>query len=401
VRRRMLFLLVAELLVSVASQGQQPRSDLLNLPAGAVVVSVSSEYGGSWDRLNLLDGSTQLGWCSAEGAGFPHTIVIELAQESALSSVAVDNSGDQEAGYPGISAKHVEVLGSFTSSESGFAPVVTFDAVRGGRKEVALGKPVTARWLKFVVTSNWGDPSYTEIMELEAYGQPVGPAPKVEVAGVYDTSYGLMRIEQDGSRLAGCYDYSDGQLSGSLNGRVMELEWREDDGHRIGSAVMVVSEKGDTLNGVYFEDGALKGEWSGHRAASGQQPECTVARGGGLAARLAAGGRAVLYGIHFDSDSATLKSESDPTLTEVVAVLGSEPGLKLLVAGHTDATNTDAYNLQLSQKRAEAVVSWLVGHGAAASRLIAKGFGKSQPVADNATASGRALNRRVELIVQK
>ncbi|MGE5236241.1 MAG: OmpA family protein [Acidobacteriota bacterium] len=394
-------LAIPGLLISLASPAQQDRTSLVQLPAGALVLTVSSEYGGSWNRLGLLDGSTASGWCSAEGAKFPHTVVVELPQESALTSVAVDNTGDQEAGYQGISAKHVEILASLTSADAGYTPVVALDAAKGGRREVALPKAVNARWLKFVVTSNWGNPDYTEIMELEAYGRPVGPAPKVDVAGVYNTSYGLMRIEQDGARLAGCYGSSGGQLSGNLNGRVMELEWREDEGKRIGTAVMVAADDGGTLNGVWFENGALHGEWSGERAAPGQQPECAIVRGGGLTARLAEGGRAVLYGVYFDSDSATLKSESEPTLEEVAAVLTSEPDLKLLVGGYTDATNTDAYNLQLSQKRAEAVVAWLVAHGVAAPRLSAKGFGKAQPVADNKTAAGRALNRRVELVVQK
>jgi outer membrane protein OmpA-like peptidoglycan-associated protein len=156
--------------------------------------------------------------------------------------------------------------------------------------------------------------------------------------------------------------------------------------------------KGDALNGVWFEGGQMKGEWSGQRG--GNPPECKVTRGGTIAAKLAATGKVELYGIYFDSDSAVPRPESEKTLKEILAVLTNQPALKLLIAGHTDSTNTDAYNLKLSQQRAEAVVSWLVAHGVSATRLTAKGFGKSQPVADNATAAGRALNRRVELIAQ-
>lgn len=67
----------------------------------------------------------------------------------------------------------------------------------------------------------------------------------------------------------------------------------------------------------------------------------------------------------------------------------------------TDATNTDAYNLDLSNRRAAAVVKWLTEHGVKATQLSAKGFGKTSPVADNATAQGRALNRRVEVSLAK
>jgi outer membrane protein OmpA-like peptidoglycan-associated protein len=81
----------------------------------------------------------------------------------------------------------------------------------------------------------------------------------------------------------------------------------------------------------------------------------------------------------------------------VAGLLRQDPELRLLVEGHTDATNTDAYNLGLSERRARAVVAALVKRGIDGARLQAKGFGKSRPVADNATAQGRALNRRVEI----
>jgi outer membrane protein OmpA-like peptidoglycan-associated protein len=92
-----------------------------------------------------------------------------------------------------------------------------------------------------------------------------------------------------------------------------------------------------------------------------------------------------------------LRPESDATLDVVAGLLRQDPALRLLVEGHTDATNTDAYNLDLSERRARAVVAALVKRGADGGRLQAKGFGKSRPVADNATAQGRALNRRVEV----
>jgi outer membrane protein OmpA-like peptidoglycan-associated protein len=67
------------------------------------------------------------------------------------------------------------------------------------------------------------------------------------------------------------------------------------------------------------------------------------------------------------------------------------------VAGHTDSKGSDAYNMKLSQQRAEAVRNFLISRGVAADRLTAKGYGESQPVADNATEEGRFQNRRVEL----
>ncbi len=116
-----------------------------------------------------------------------------------------------------------------------------------------------------------------------------------------------------------------------------------------------------------------------------------------LAERLETEGKVDLYGIYFDSDKAVLKSESEATLRQVLALLKDKPALRIAVAGHTDSQAADAYNLDLSKRRAQAVVAWLTARGVAASRLVAQGFGESQPVADNDSVAGRALNRRVEI----
>jgi outer membrane protein OmpA-like peptidoglycan-associated protein len=116
-----------------------------------------------------------------------------------------------------------------------------------------------------------------------------------------------------------------------------------------------------------------------------------------LAERLETEGKVDLYGIYFDSDKAVLKSESEATLQQVLTLLKDKPALRIAVAGHTDSQAAEAYNLDLSKRRAQAVVAWLTARGVAASRLVAQGFGETQPVADNDSAAGRALNRRVEI----
>ena len=92
-----------------------------------------------------------------------------------------------------------------------------------------------------------------------------------------------------------------------------------------------------------------------------------------------------------------LKAESEGTLQQVLQLLKSKPALRIAIAGHTDAQASDTYNAELSKRRAQAVMAWLTARGIVASRLTAQGFGESQPVADNASAAGRALNRRVEI----
>jgi outer membrane protein OmpA-like peptidoglycan-associated protein len=116
-----------------------------------------------------------------------------------------------------------------------------------------------------------------------------------------------------------------------------------------------------------------------------------------LARELQASGRVDLYGIYFDTDRAVLKPESEATLVQVLGVLTGNPSLRLVVAGHTDAEGTEAHNQDLSLRRAQAVVTWLTGKGVSAARLEPAGLGELEPVADNRTPEGRALNRRVEI----
>ncbi len=111
--------------------------------------------------------------------------------------------------------------------------------------------------------------------------------------------------------------------------------------------------------------------------------------------------RAVTYGIYFDFAQATLKPESAPVLKEIAQALQDNPDWKLTVEGHTDNIGGDAYNLDLSKRRALAVKQALVAqYNIAPDRLANDGFGASRPVESNDTLEGRARNRRVELVRQ-
>ena len=112
-------------------------------------------------------------------------------------------------------------------------------------------------------------------------------------------------------------------------------------------------------------------------------------------------GSAAVYGIHFDTDSAKLRPDSMPALNAVLGLLNNHPGSRWIIAGHTDNQGNAAHNQTLSESRAGSVIAWLKGHGVDAGRLAPQGFGATRPVADNATANGRALNRRVEVAPAK
>jgi len=104
-----------------------------------------------------------------------------------------------------------------------------------------------------------------------------------------------------------------------------------------------------------------------------------------------------VYGVLFDFNKSTLQPASDPVLQQILDLLKKSPTLKIEVQGHTDNVGGDAYNQTLSEARAKAIATWLTQRGIAPDRLSAKGFGKTRPIADNATDAGRARNRRVEI----
>lgn len=108
-----------------------------------------------------------------------------------------------------------------------------------------------------------------------------------------------------------------------------------------------------------------------------------------------------LEGVNFDYDQATLRPEAIATLDQAAAALKEWGNVNVEVAGHTDSRGSDNYNIELSERRANAVRDYLIGKGIAAERLTAKGYGESQPVADNDTDDGRFKNRRVELVTKQ
>ncbi len=109
--------------------------------------------------------------------------------------------------------------------------------------------------------------------------------------------------------------------------------------------------------------------------------------------------RIVLRGIHFDFDKYNIKPEWVPVLDEGVAILQKHPEIKIVIEGHTDSIGTEAYNQKLSERRAKAVFDYFVSKGISPDRMKTVGFGELKPKADNSTAEGRAINRRVEIKV--
>lgn len=120
----------------------------------------------------------------------------------------------------------------------------------------------------------------------------------------------------------------------------------------------------------------------------------------GLNAKQTERGTLVTFGdVLFDFDQASLKANSRDSITTLANYLIKNPDRKVIVEGYTDSKGSAAYNQGLSERRANAVKNTLVRAGVDPSRIVAQGYGKQYPVASNATNSGRAQNRRVEVTI--
>ncbi len=109
----------------------------------------------------------------------------------------------------------------------------------------------------------------------------------------------------------------------------------------------------------------------------------------------------VLKNIFFETNSFELKQESNAELQTLLELMQRNPNIRIEISGHTDNIGKDDYNLTLSENRAKNVKLWLTNNGIDSQRIVAKGYGKTKPIADNTTEEGRQQNRRTEFKIIK
>ena len=391
--------------VSIAGTSSTPSTDI-NLAAfanGALVESVSSNYGGGWEGRWLTDGNPQTGWATEKGANGPFTIVISLPERSEFRAVEFDVAGTES---PERSVKDIDVLVSDTSAIANFTPVVSVTLKPGeDRQRFAITKPGAGRWLKFVMKSNHGDPDYTELMEFRAFGRQLTQTPMpTDLSGTYISStYGAFHLQQTGAALSGCYEHNSGLVDGGAESNLMRLTWHES-GPSSGPAIMVLKRDGKSFEGWWASEGS--NSWSANwdlKKTSNVVGSCPNwnprgASGNIVATELAESGHARLYGINFDTDSDHLRPDAKPAIDQLLGALKAHPDWKISIDGHTDSTGNPAHNLDLSKRRAASVMAALAADGIEAGRMTSQGFGQTKPIASNDNEIGRAQNRRVEVV---
>lgn len=204
-------LLVILLLSASALQAEPPNH--ASAANGAKIAAYSSNFTGDWDVTNLIGGNENWAgdlpaWCTESNAPFPHWAVIELPKKAWLTTLIFNNIiPDEGSGWPGISAKDVRLEVSTSSDKEGFKTVASFQLERNRNNQLVHIAPVEARWLKIVITSNWGHAEYTELGKLGAFDDGTRPADIaealkakgfVDVYGLYfDFGSARLRPESD------------------------------------------------------------------------------------------------------------------------------------------------------------------------------------------------------------
>lgn len=389
-----------------------PPQDLFAFGAGTQIVKSGSEdidYGVNNGPYNLIDESSSTEWMTE--ADKPQVVVLELPERTALSGIAFDNGPlniDDKA------ARTVRVEISDTSASGGFTTILNAEL-----KKVEVGQsftfpsPAIGRWVRVTVLANYGA-DYNAIVAIRGYGEQLTHDAKItDLSGSYlgGSGWGDVRIKQEGTRTAGCYEYLEGVLSGGSEGRVLKVEMIEqhpagpqkliglfqslsDNKRFLGLVRNQDSEPGTALYDMYIAEklGDDIGEcpqiadWSGNATRSQ------------LSAALERDGRARLDGISFDFNSDVIRPESKFLLDQIAAILKEHPDWKITLEGHTDNVGGGLFNKDLSARRAAAVKAYLAKAGVPETRLVSAGFGFDKPVASNDTEIGRAENRRVEIV---
>jgi outer membrane protein OmpA-like peptidoglycan-associated protein len=378
-----------------------PRPDLLTLASGAVPLRVG-------------------GAGAALGANFTHAVRIVDGNAGGFTVVSrASDQTDTEFVYalPAITTfdrlavpevletpspaqtftRLVEVHGSAAGPDGPWtllaAGTLATHPARGQVTELAVQSRTPVRWvrLRLVGGIQMGPgPTFLEFGEIIGNGSQETPALATHFSGTWIDRGVRLTLVQDGAVVSGCYD--DGsRLTGTVSGNVLKATGIGMSDRVVSHFILGVGEEGP-IRGVRSTNGAPFALYTGAAATGGQTVPC---REPPPPPTLGCG--SVIHGIAFGFDSAELRPESGPILEKLAAGLAGDASARVSIEGHTSSEGSEAYNRELSERRARSVVEDLAGRGVARARLAAVGHGEAMPIATNNDENGRAMNRRVEV----
>lgn len=393
--------ITAVLLMPAASSSQDSHAiDYLNFANGALPVRVggmAAELKVEIDKaLMAIDG---------DGGGFVVTpkpgaadaelwFVYRLPAATTFSGFAIPNVGETPSPSQTF-FREVEIAGGVEGPDGPFERLATATLTTHAKKGQVTRFPAnvakSVTWVKLTLRGGIHverDKTFFEFSEIIGEGSQE-PVPMLEsFTGKWKGRGVLVELKQDGANVSGCYDGT-GDLSGTVSGNLLRATGTHRDSGVPSSFVLSVNDEGAVI-GVRSTNRAPFKLYTGAADAK-LVTECSER------ATRPPGCGSIVHGIRFDYDSAVIRPDSAPVLDALFAGLKDAPESSITIVGHTSSEGSEAYNRELSQRRAAAVVAALAERGIDERRLSAHGAGESQPIVDNGTEAGRSLNRRVEV----
>jgi outer membrane protein OmpA-like peptidoglycan-associated protein len=381
------------------AQDAPPRIDYLSFAAGAIPLTVGGdpaarstfEYAvyaidggnGSFVYTTLVDPAASV------------EFVYELPAPTAFNRFAVPNVLETPSPSQTF-ARDIAVHGSAMSAAEGFVQLahatLATHSNRNDVSELTIDQTLPVRWVKLVLGNGIDvqrDKMFLEFTEIIGNGtQDVAPL-ATTFGGGWQGRGVAMLFAQDGPLVAGCYDGT-GDLQGTVDGRVLRATGVD---RNDGTRSVFIATVGDdgTMRGVRSTNGAPFRLFNGTAASNVAALRCAEP----AAPTLGCG--SVIHGIRFDFDSAVLRPESAAIIDNLHTGLARAGAASIVIEGHTSSEGNEAYNQNLSERRAGAVREALIARGIGADLLTATGIGEGRPIANNDDENGRSLNRRVEV----
>jgi OmpA-OmpF porin, OOP family len=381
-------------------QGQAPRTDYLTFARGALPVAIEGDakaLGVDMEQALLAIDGNEGDFALTPRPGTSDSrvaFVYRLPARTTFTEFAVPEVLETPSPAQTF-VRVVEVAGSDAGPDGPFLPLasatLSTHAEKGQTTTMAATAAVPVRWVRVSLRGGIDvqrDKTFFEFSEILGYGTQESVPQSTAFTGKWRGRGVLLELRQANARVTGCYD-GVGDLRGTVSGNVLRATGTSRDGGIPSAFVLAVGERGE-ITGVRSTNGAPFRLYTGDTATT-INTQCRELAVPPL------GCGSVIHGINFDFDSAVIRPESGSLLDELSAGLKGESAAAITVIGHTSSEGTDAYNAQLSERRARSVIEAMVTRGVAPGRMSARGLGETKPIADNATEAGRSLNRRVEI----
>lgn len=380
------------------------RTDLLTFANGAIPVGATGLERSSERLVFTVDGDSTNRSYYRGPADAQATLTFELPAPTTFDTFAVPRV-EEVPGRNSTFYRTVGISGSSEGPDRGFQALAAGELSTHTSKDEVTQLEVTThtpvRWVRLelsggVLVEDPNADTNLSFSELVGYGDQEPVALSDAFTGTWEVRLSdhpgrrgkALRLTQEGVSVRGCWQES--EITGTVSGNILRATGVDRSDGTISAYLLVAGVEG--LQGLISQNGGPFSLKTLPDAPADAETLCGPIETGPV------GCGSSVY-LNFEYDSATIRPESEPVLADLFGGLKDEQGTVTLV-GHTSSEGSEAYNLDLSKRRAAAVVDDLVKRGLSRGRTKATGKGEAQPIAPNSDEAGRALNRRVEVLCE-